>query len=308
MGSTITANSRTGAIVVALLAVLSSLATNRMWGLVLFLSHQWRARGRPADALFRQQQALLRANPPPTSFFLDWMKIYWTWRKRSSHAFRRCAAHLLLGLSFAVISILAGIFSSYVITATNIPVLVKGPLCGPLNIEPTVSGFSFAYLDDLDVYIDTVKARSIPYAEECYQNITTPPLRCKAFILPRIDLTPRKEDCPFDPSICIKYDKPAVSIDSGLVNTNEIFGWNMQPKDQIKYRRKVTCGILNKQGRTTLINSSDYPFHNRKIIPGEKMSQVSFGYTRGGGAFANATFSTSLAVANISSRYTVGYV
>ncbi|KAF1974302.1 hypothetical protein BU23DRAFT_637787 [Bimuria novae-zelandiae CBS 107.79] len=235
VGSTTTTDSQTGAIIVALLAILSSMATTQLWSLVTFVSHQSRAHGAPADALFHQQQALLRASPPTTSFLLDWMKLYWAWRNRAPRVLYRCAIHLGLGLVFAVLAIVAGFYSSYVLTNVNIPVLVKSSLCGSLNIKPSVNGFSFAYLDDLDSYTDTVEARSVPFARECFQNTTQIPLRCKAFLQPRIDLNPRREDCPFDRSMCINLEHPAVSIDSGLVNTNDYFGWNMKARDSIKF-------------------------------------------------------------------------
>ncbi|KAJ4305538.1 hypothetical protein N0V90_001069 [Kalmusia sp. IMI 367209] len=295
MGSTITTDSQTGAIILALLAILSSLATTHLWSLVLFVNHQLRAHDRPADVLYRQQQALLRTNPPPTAFLVDWTKLYWAWRKRTSRVFYRSIAQLLLAIGFATLSILAGIFSSYVLTSISVPVLVKSSLCGPLNIEPTVSGFGWAYLDDLDSYTDLVDTRSIAFAQECFRNSTKLPLRCGAFIQPRINLEPKLEKCPFDGSMCIQRHYPAVSIDSGLINTNDYFGWNMQKEDNVKYRRKVTCGILNTQGRTAIVNASDYPFHNRNPVPGEEFYQVSFGEVRNGGAFANVTFSHSSA-------------
>lgn len=70
LSSTITTDSQTGTIIVALLAVLSTLATTHFWSLLVFFTHQARAHGRPADALFRQQQALLRSSPPPTTFLV----------------------------------------------------------------------------------------------------------------------------------------------------------------------------------------------------------------------------------------------
>jgi hypothetical protein len=308
MSSTITTDSQTGTVVVALLAILSTLATTHLWSLVIFVHHQLRTHNRPADALFRQQQVLLRSNPAPTSFLIEWTKLYWTWRKRTHRVFYRSIGQLLIALGFAILSVLAGIFSSYILTSSNITVLVKGALCGPLNTEPTVSGFSYAYFDGLSSYLSMVDDRSVPFAQECFQNTTKLPVRCGAFIQPRINLEPKREKCPFDASVCINHDYPAVSIDSGLVNTNDYFGWNMQPEDHVKYRRKVTCGILDTERRTMIVNASDFPFHSRRPLPGEQFSVVSFGDLRNGDAFPNITFPQSLAESNISSIYHIQYV
>jgi hypothetical protein len=60
MGMTITTDTRTGTVVVAVLAILSSLATTHLWHIITFALHQIRARGKPEDGLFWQQQAILR--------------------------------------------------------------------------------------------------------------------------------------------------------------------------------------------------------------------------------------------------------
>jgi hypothetical protein len=72
MGRTITADIQTGTVVVALLAILASLATSHVWNLITFLCPQLRADDLPADGLFRRQQALLRTLPTPSSPLTDW--------------------------------------------------------------------------------------------------------------------------------------------------------------------------------------------------------------------------------------------
>lgn len=306
LSSTITTDSQTGTIIVALLAVLSTLATTHFWSLLVFFTHQARAHGRPADALFRQQQALVRSSPPPTTFLVVWSKLYWTWRKRTNRAVHRSIALFVFAFTFAILSILAGIFSSYVLTTINIPVLVDSKSCGPLNIEPTVDGFSYAYLDKLGEYTDTVAFRSVSYARDCYQNTTDLPIRCQAFIKPSIKVVPNREQCPFQQSVCTNITNPAVSIDSGLVNTNEILGWNMETRDHVKYRRKLTCAVLELQSHIAVVEVSAFPFSNRPWVPGEKYVEVLFGGNRRGGRYANVTLSQSTATANITTSYSIG--
>jgi hypothetical protein len=60
MGRTITTDIRTSTIIVAVLAVMSTIGATHLWNLLLFAVHQQRASGSPRDALFRQQQTLLR--------------------------------------------------------------------------------------------------------------------------------------------------------------------------------------------------------------------------------------------------------
>ncbi|KAF2651759.1 hypothetical protein K491DRAFT_681917 [Lophiostoma macrostomum CBS 122681] len=306
-GSTITTDVETGTILVALLAILSSLAVTNLWGLVLFGSHQSRAHGRPADALYRQQQALLRIGLTPDSFLADWMKLYWIWRKRTRRALQRSYGQLVLALAFSILTVVVGISSSYVITSTDIQVLVQSSSCGPLNIEPTTSNFSGEYLNGLSDYRKAVDDRSVPFSQECFRNSTTPSLRCRAFIQPSIDLKTIREGCPFGSSICQNIDQPAVSIDSGLITANSYFGWNMNARDAITFRRKITCAILEDKGRTFVVNVTNFPYRDRPLIPGEQLYMAYYGSIPSAGAWQNFTFYQSLVKSNVTATFNVGW-
>jgi hypothetical protein len=141
MGRTITADIQTGTVVVALLAILASLATSHVWNLITFLCHQLRGDDLPADGLFRRQQALLRTLPTPSSLLADWVKLWWAWRTKTQRAFVRSFAHFILALMFVAATIAVGVFSSYIVSSTNLEVLVSSPLCRPLDITPSSSNF-----------------------------------------------------------------------------------------------------------------------------------------------------------------------
>lgn len=76
MGNTITTDTRTGNILVALMTVLCSMGTAHLWHLITFVIHQCRANGRPSDALSRQQQAILRTYPTPSAVLTESAKLY----------------------------------------------------------------------------------------------------------------------------------------------------------------------------------------------------------------------------------------
>lgn len=83
LGGTLTVDSRTGNIVVAILSICATIATAKFWQLLAFLIHQWRAKGNPSDGLYWQQQALLRTLPSSTALIADAMKLGWSWRQRA---------------------------------------------------------------------------------------------------------------------------------------------------------------------------------------------------------------------------------
>ena len=228
---------------------------------------------------------------------------------RLNSAFKRSCAQAVIAILFTIATVIVGIFSSYIASTTNLQVLVKNPRCGPLDIDPTGSNF-LNNLRGIVPYRQNIRTHSQPFAEECYLN-TIPkslPTRCTAFIRPNIPLSAERIKCPFDARICAAEDY-GVSVDSGLVDGNYIFGWNLNRQDRVKYRRKVTCGVLQDDGHTEIINASDiYDFSDgfgRIALPGEQIELKRYGNTVNG-LWGNATFVYSLTDRNLSTLYTYG--
>lgn len=299
LGRMITTDVRTGTIVIALLAMLVALAFSHLWNLVLFATHQWRANGQPADVLFHQQQALLRATPSPASLLADWTKLYWIARRTTKNAFSRSLLQAMLGFLFAAGAIVAGVFSSFVVDSTNLHVLVQSSNCGPLDMQGFIdSSYALSYASN-------VFSRSVPFAKDCYRSSNASlPARCNVMVKPNTPLVPERVSCPFNETLCLKYDRPAVTIDSGLVNTNDFFGWNLVPSDEIHYRRKLTCGLLERDGYQRVANATE------PRVPGE---QVMVGmYSEAGheadGFPGNSTFTMSLLTSNVSLVVDTTYV
>jgi hypothetical protein len=303
-GGVITTDVRTGTVAIALLAILVTVATAHLWNLVVFGLHMWRADGRPADGLFQQQQALLRTGSAPTSMAADWVKLWWVWRGRTTRAWSRS---ILLGgftLLFAAATILAGIFSSYIVDSSNLQVLVDSAECGPLKttMNTVFSSGNLAFLD----YTSRLEALTFPYAQECYQGLgESLPARCRAFVQPNIPLVPQRTACPFDSSICKPVDQPGVVIDSGLQDANNVFGWNMQEDQRVKFRRKTTCGVLKTQEYQSVFPAKDYPYNTRPLLKDEENVGLHYGLRRNAGDWANLTMAQSLVLANVTRGYTV---
>lgn len=80
----------------------------------------------------------------------------------------------------------------------------------------------------------------------------------------------------------------------------------METRDHVKYRRKLTCAVLELQSHIAVVEVSAFPFSNRPWVPGEKYVEVLFGGNRRGGRYANVTLSQSTATANITTSYSIG--
>jgi hypothetical protein len=295
MGQTITTDVRTGSLVVALLAVLTTFGLGHLWNILVFSYHQLRAQGRMSDGHFHQQQALLRTMPAPNVIASDWIKLWWTWRGKVDHAFMRTWVLALLSLVFTALTVAVGIFVSYVISNTNIEVLVKSPLCGPLDVARYLNRPP----DNMDYHKYTTAVRTVSreYSQNCYHNSSIMPAQCYAYIRPSIPFTKTRESCPFA-NMCKDIEQPGILMDSGLVDVNDAFGTNLQPKDGVKFRRKNTCAFLEIEGRYKLVNRTYEPPSQMRF---QETIKLFFGAEKD--KPGNHTFTVSYLTAN----YTPGY-
>ncbi|KAF2746629.1 hypothetical protein M011DRAFT_403849 [Sporormia fimetaria CBS 119925] len=246
MGQTITTDAQTGAIVVALLAVITSLGMTHLWHLLTFFHHQLRANGKPRDGLFRHQQALLRTLPGPSSMVADSVKLWYAWRGVSDGALGRSLIQIGTALFFVAASLVASTFSSLIVDNTNLEVLVQSPHCGSLNR-------SLESDNEVTAYLGPVFSAADDYAPDCYRNGSLPS-RCGIFSRPKIDFKTEEVPCPFDAKMC---NSSAISLDSGIIDVNDAFGFNFGQSDRLRYRKKTTCSILPLDGYKVISDVSE---------------------------------------------------
>jgi hypothetical protein len=277
MGQTITTDVRTGSLVVALLAVLTTFGLGHLWNVFLFCYHQFRARGRSSDGHFHQQQALLRTLPPPNAITSNWIQLWWVWKDKADSAFDCTWVLALLSVVFTAATIAVGIFVSYVVSSTNVEVLVKSPLCGPFDLDQYLLTVSDSDVNTLGFvgYQSYLSTSSRAYSQACYQNGSVQSAQCSTYIRPSIPFMVTREECPFE-TMCSNISKPAISFDSGLVNVNRGFGLNLHPRDALKFRRKNTCALLETKDRYFSWNKTYGP---SKQVQFEEFIGLNYGNT-----------------------------
>ncbi|KAF2871857.1 hypothetical protein BDV95DRAFT_594151 [Massariosphaeria phaeospora] len=232
MGQTITTDTQTGAFLVALLAITTSLGMSHLWHLITFFYHQSRADGRPSDGLFRHQQALFRTLPTPSSLTADSIKLWYAWRGVGDHTLARSLPHTIAALLFAVGSIAVSVFSSSVASSTDLEVLVNSPFCGIMDPNST----------SWQSYLNVVSSEGTSYASSCYRAGSLPS-RCDVFSHSSVPFTTESSACPFDQKMCAS---PAVSFDSGLVDVNDAFGLNLHASDRVRYHKVASGNVLGR--------------------------------------------------------------
>jgi len=293
MGQTITTDTKTASIIVAVLAVLTTLGMGHLWNLITFVFHQIRADGRPSEGVFRQQQALLRTLPTPSSFVTDSLKLVFKWKGiASKKVLGYSMMQISVALFFAIGSLAASIFSSYAVSGSNLVVLVKSPFCG-LMTGVTYSGYNSQVMDI-----------SNRYARECYRDGKIVPARCNIFMNPKLDFTMEDAECPF-PGQC---KGRGVALDSGMIDVIEAFGLNSPKENGVKYRTRKTCGVLSMENRTSVVKATDLPPHLLRWapLPQEEYLVAHLGNRKEDTAWANATFGFSLTQSNLTNNFFLG--
>ncbi|KAF2829434.1 hypothetical protein CC86DRAFT_454045 [Ophiobolus disseminans] len=271
MGQTITTDVRTSIIIVALLAVMSTIGATHLWNLLLFALHQQRASGNPEDALFRQQQTLLRTLPAPGSFFTEAIKLWWIWRRKQGKVFLRCFLPALVSLLFAISTLTASVFSSAIVSSSDIEVLVDSPYCGFRNFTRYFLKPATGERNYVSTYEDIGEA----YAKECYKASSASQSGCKRiFTQPRIPFTLEDAACPFAEKMCAVKGSSAIAMDSGLLDLNHHFGFNLGAKDGVKFRRKTTCSVMPVKDYVGIYNVSELP----KVLSDGLLSQPRLEY------------------------------
>jgi len=267
--------------------------TAHLWHLLSFAYHQARANGQPADALFRQQQALLRTLPTPSSVMADALKLWWAWRKKTDRPLLRSLTLMVLALVFTIGTIASSIFSSLIVDTGTIEVLVDSPYCGRVNSNPD-NGRAYS------LNIDELAPR---YTSTCYKNGSLPS-SCEVFTQPNIPLAIEDAPCPFKNGTWC-FSKDAVKVDSGLLDVGKTFGLNVAGKDRVQYRKVTTCAVLPIDGHWGVYDSNKYPsLRYLRQVPGDQLAIVSYGTSFEEATWA--TWSVSLTMSNITGHPSVG--
>ncbi|KAJ4363717.1 hypothetical protein N0V95_001032 [Ascochyta clinopodiicola] len=197
--------------------------------------HQLRANGQSTDALFRQQQTLLRTLPAPSAVMTDTIKLWWAWRSKAKRPLLRSLVLLLAALLFVAFSGAASVFSSLVVDSRNLVVLVDSLDCGWASTQRIFAG----------EYVYPVKAASTPYASQCYNATTingTLPAACNVLVQRELPFQTRHVPCPLGKEVC--QDTHGIEFDTGLIDVGPAFGLDLSSSDRVQFRKKTTCGIL----------------------------------------------------------------
>lgn len=239
-GSTLTLSSRDGGLFTAFLALFVAIAAGAIWRMVAFIIHQTRADRIDHDGLHHQQQAVFRNTSSPGGALWEFAKLFHSWRKLADKPFWRSLLRGLPALVCLAVLGTASLLSSQMVRAYGNETLIISDKCGLWGIpDSTASLRAF----NLKLLQDTLSAAT--YSRTCY-GTDEGALQCRQFFKKQIGWTRNANGtCPFSPEVC-KSNTNAYEMDTGLIDSHTDLGVNTPRSDRVKYRKKTSCAILER--------------------------------------------------------------
>lgn len=258
LGSTLTLTTRSGAFLIAFLALYVAVAGSHCWQLLSWALFQLRTKqldGRASDrlSLKSQQQSVLRNTNSATHGLVELIKTDRKWSTKATLSQRvpQSVTPILMAISTLAIFGTAGIFSSRV-TSTRSDILLLPKGCGQWP----------EFADGIDNYDDAI-ARTPIYAgawtgqtienmaesshlnRYCYGSETSRSTkRCNAPGRTFANWSSSMQDsCPFGNVPC--NTTQSLVLDSGLVDSHTHLGINAPSQDRVAFRKTLTCSVVN---------------------------------------------------------------
>ncbi|KAH8599574.1 hypothetical protein B0O99DRAFT_610838 [Bisporella sp. PMI_857] len=285
--STLTLSVRDGAILISGLATFIAIVGGRFWSIVAFAIHQIKSSRIPKDGLYHQHQIVYRNNSSAVGASWQIFRIAYSWGSNARLNWLRMAVSavppLVCFLGFTAASVLSAKVAAPSYTASQV------------RIQEAECGYwSWTQPSDPDQLKLESMARSIwgvkksitakNYARSCYGDSAQNSLSCGTFVVSSLPYTTRDNaTCPFESSRCLLGLDTAYEMKTDWLDSHLHFGINSVPESRIKYRKVVTCSVLNITDR---------------IITTDLGSHTEYYYNLGQSYIGQATYHSSDAVPN----------
>lgn len=232
-------------VLISFLALFVKLAGSYLWGIVCFAIHQISASSRVQDDIYHQFQLVLRNCESESSFVAKLITVGFAHKGARFEAYRRSLWLLALATFHGVSMWVAGGLSSRFIAGNDEVQAVPGK-CGWMK-EASIKDIihddaAFETFNSLVVMTRYRYRQSAAYSRTCYGRMGGNSSICAIFKRRTLPYTiSLSEPCPFDKKIC---NGSAISLDTGLLRSDEHLGINTRPEDAISFRKTLTCAPL----------------------------------------------------------------
>ncbi|KAN0108031.1 hypothetical protein V8E51_007773 [Hyaloscypha variabilis] len=251
LGATITLTTRNAAFLLAFLAIIVTTAGHSFWRITTYIVHQSRSSSGPHDAIFYQQQAILKNTGTALDAVWKFSRATFAWRKHAPAKTSRSLSFILMAVVLAAAFAVASIFSSQVTKAASGGFLISSDNCGfwDFNISDSASNAAL-------------------YASTCYGT----------------NNTNSNASCPFASDTCLLSPTAAYEMDTGPLDSLHDLGINGKGSDRVATRKVATCAPVHVAPYATYYNQT-YPDGKIDLTaglqlgdPGDTGSNVTYTY------------------------------
>ncbi|KAL1390597.1 hypothetical protein HDK64DRAFT_335689 [Phyllosticta capitalensis] len=277
MGKTITLERRDGDILIAFLALFTTLIGTSWWRITCYFLHYYLSSEAPRDALYHQRQAILRNSANGASGLSSLIHALWSWRRIAKRPYYRTLPIIVFGIvslgGFAV----AGIFSSRISTLTGDAVMIKSTNCGILTDANATTA-------ELATKVLPYQARRYKafanYGQECYTDSSndTSSGTCHTYATKQLSATiTRNATCPFNDTLC-KTQERNLRFDTGYLDSRADLGLNTPDKNRFLYRRITHCAPVSAAGKESNYSNPELSSNYSRFYLGPTYKGDAFTY------------------------------
>lgn len=263
--------------------ILELVMLTRSRKIICFIIHQSQSTIVDKDGLHHQIQTILPNGLPDISMAWRFSELLWAWRKKTNHVRRRIVPLLLISLVHFAAVTSAGLLASQVADSADEVLIRRSNDCGWYDRDRPYEFFKaqnltdeeFNFMDSFTISIRLQLIHARQYAMSCYKsrngqaapNKSTP---CSSYVSQALQSTVnRNATCPFKSRAC---SAPALSFDSGYVDSHEHLGINAPQSERIQVRRLMTCSAVPLEQEYSL------PWSESDPVTGVKSKALTIGY------------------------------
>ncbi|RDW80775.1 hypothetical protein BP5796_05473 [Coleophoma crateriformis] len=251
-GSTVTLTQGHGTLLNNFIAIFITYVGTRTWSIICLVTHQALSKKSPQDAIYHQQQVLLRNSSGGQTTAWRLSMLAWALRRDSVSTFLRILSFALFSLATPIAFMTAGITSAQVSSAMGNEVLLSGQHCGRVQLNLNASQFDINNF--LNPYYKRLMKGCSTRAQQCYAMPATPE-QCPTFIKTNLSIhVSPNASCPFRDWTCQKNSGNLI-LETGHLNIHTDFGVNTRPEDRITVYQRFHCAPLNLRGYSNVSNS-----------------------------------------------------
>ncbi|KAG8158806.1 hypothetical protein KVR01_011249 [Diaporthe batatas] len=252
MGATLTLNRVDGSLLISFTAVFVGIVAGRFWRIACILFYRCYSSPDPRDALYHQQQAILRNSNSAVSAIWTFSQLLWAWQNIAKRCFVRLLPTILTATLCLCAFTVAGGFSSSISSGISDEVLVNGTNCASI-VTTSADPKSRHFLAPYDSQLTHAAAT---YARQCYSSAPGN-FDCTSFVRSQLASTvDNQAACPFrNASIC-RSNTSNTLLDTGYIDLNKDLGVNAPPDQNFQFRAVLHCAPLETQGYTESIRGA----------------------------------------------------